>query len=394
MAGIAQLVEPWIVIPVVAGSSPVSRPTTLKGFNPFLTNLKLINLLCVQFCVQLTWRLVMACIQKVQRKKGLVYRVFIRSTGLKPITKTFKTKREATQFVNRLDSDKRQVQAYQQNKYKAPLSSIIDEYLANGYKGQRPNEESYKLNYWKSQLGSKEISEITRMDVSNSLSALPAHLSNATINRYKASISVVFSFACRYYELLDNPVLHIPSKPENNARVRYLTNDERVALFAATKLSKWNKLYLITLMAITTGARKGELLGLRWIDIDLNKNTAYIAITKNGEPKVLPLTSKVVSELYKFKHQRPQLVFNSELKQDKPMCFTKQWKKALEQADIQDFRFHDLRHTTASYLAQSGASLLEIADVLGHKQIQVTKRYSHLCIGHKQKLINRVMSDL
>jgi len=63
-------------------------------------------------------------------------------------------------------------------------------------------------------------------------------------------------------------------------------------------------------------------------------------------------------------------------------------------AEVSNFRFHDLRHTTASYLAQSGASLLEIADVLGHKQISVTKRYAHLCIDHKEKLINSVMSNI
>ena len=75
-------------------------------------------------------------------------------------------------------------------------------------------------------------------------------------------------------------------------------------------------------------------------------------------------------------------------------CFTKPWKKALEDAQINDFRFHDLRHSCASYLAQSGASLLEIADVLGHKQISVTKRYAHLCIEHKSNLINRVLGGI
>mgnify|MGYP000076272700 CR=1 FL=1 len=70
------------------------------------------------------------------------------------------------------------------------------------------------------------------------------------------------------------------------------------------------------------------------------------------------------------------------------------WKRAVKDAELEDFRFHDLRHTTASYLAQSGATLLEIADVLGHKQIEVTKRYAHLCIEHKSSLINRVMGSI
>jgi integrase len=106
------------------------------------------------------------------------------------------------------------------------------------------------------------------------------------------------------------------------------------------------------------------------------------------------LTNDVVKELTKFRQQDSPLIFNSEIKPDKAFHFNKQWKRALNEAQVDNFRFHDLRHTTASYLAQSGASLLEIADVLGHKQISVTKRYAHLCIDHKSQLINKVMKDI
>jgi integrase len=147
-------------------------------------------------------------------------------------------------------------------------------------------------------------------------------------------------------------------------------------------------------MAITTGARKSELLNLTFNDIDFDRQTAYVQTSKNGQPRVLPLTNEVITELNKFRNQEASLIFNSELKPDRPMCFNKQWKKALTQAKITDFRYHDLRHSCASLLAQSGASLLEIAEILGHKQIQVTKRYAHLCIDHKSKLINKVMGNI
>jgi integrase len=151
---------------------------------------------------------------------------------------------------------------------------------------------------------------------------------------------------------------------------------------------------LLVLIAITTGARRGELLGLRWNDIDFERQTAYVKTSKNGQPKVLPLTDTVVKELTRFRQQDSSLIFNSEIKLDKAFHFNKQWKKALVEAKVEDFTFHCLRHTCASYLAQSGASLLEIADVLGHKQISVTKRYAHLCIDHKERLICRVFSEL
>lgn len=102
----------------------------------------------------------------------------------------------------------------------------------------------------------------------------------------------------------------------------------------------------------------------------------------------------MIRELEIFDTKDSSLIFASRIKEDVAYCFTKPWKKALEDGDIKGFRFHDLRHSCASYLAQSGASLLEIADVLGHKDISVTKRYSHLCIRHKSSLINRVMGGI
>jgi integrase len=191
-----------------------------------------------------------------------------------------------------------------------------------------------------------------------------------------------------------NPANLVPSLPENNERTRLLSDAERTRLFRACRASKWEKLHLIVLLAITTGARKGELTKLRWNDIDFDRRTAYVSTTKNGQPKVLPLTDSVIKELQLFDSKDSSFIFASRIKEDVAYCFTKPWKRALEDADIKDFRFHDLRHSCASYLAQSGASLLEIADVLGHKQISVTKRYAHLCIEHKSSLINRVMSGI
>jgi len=102
----------------------------------------------------------------------------------------------------------------------------------------------------------------------------------------------------------------------------------------------------------------------------------------------------VIKELQLFDTKDISLIFASKVKEGVAYCFTKPWKKALEDGQIKNFRFHDLRHSCASYLAQSGASLLEIADVLGHKQISVTKRYAHLCVEHKVSLINRVMGGI
>jgi integrase len=236
----------------------------------------------------------MACIQKVVRKKGNVYRVYIKKVGFKRLSKTFNNKRLAVQFVNSVESDRNKLLAYTQSKSRTLLSLVIDKYLNNEYKGTRVNDERVKLNFWINALGDKPIIDITTIDINEAISTLPVHLKNATINRYVAAISVVFSYATREYGLQVNPVRKIPSLPENNERTRFLSEAERTRLFSSCRASHWDKLYLIVLLAITTGARKGELTKLRWNDIDFERRTAYVSTTKNGQPKVLPLTDSVI----------------------------------------------------------------------------------------------------
>jgi integrase len=336
-----------------------------------------------------------AHIQKIKRQDGFVYRSIIKSKGSKTITKVFKSKKLAIEFARHIEGNRESLIAFNKPQQSQLLfSELVQEYLLNGYRGTRPKDQSFRLDFWVNNLGSKQVEVITRMEISNLLSTLSPRLSNATVNRYKAAISVIFTYACRYFNLIDNPALHIPSLPENNERTRFLSEAERTRLFKACRASHWDKLYLIVLLAITTGARKGELTKLRWNDIDFDRRTAYVATTKNGQPKVLPLTDSVIRELQLFDTKDNSLIFASRIKCEVAYCFTKPWKRALEDADIKDFRFHDLRHSCASYLAQSGASLLEIADVLGHKDISVTKRYAHLCIEHKSSLINRVLGGI
>jgi integrase len=336
----------------------------------------------------------MSSIQKIQNSKGSSYRVYIRRKGIKTITKTFLTKKLAKDFSLKVESSRNMQLAYSGHNNKTNFSDLVEDYLINSYTGKRPKEQRGRLNYWLILFADMRIIDISNRDVANGIRSLPTDLSNATKNRYKAAISVVFSYACREYDLPDNPVRHIRSLTESRGRTRYLSDDERSRLFEVVRRSNWDKLYLLVLLAITTGARKSELTSLKWSDVDFDRQIAYISTTKNGEPKLLPLTEAVVTELKQFSKQDNSLVFDSVIKPGRAYCFTKPWKKALNEAGIEDFTFHSLRHTCASYLAMNGASLLEIADVLGHKQIQMTKRYSHLCIDHKQKLINNVLGGI
>lgn len=145
---------------------------------------------------------------------------------------------------------------------------------------------------------------------------------------------------------------------------------------------------------MTTGARKSELLGLRWADIDLHRAEATVSRTKNSDAKVLAPVPTVVEELRRFQAAPGALVFASQKRSDRPFHFDSAWDIALRAAKVKDFRFHDCRHTCASYLAQAGAPLLQIADVLGHRQLSMTKRYSHPMPSHRAELVTRVMGEI
>jgi integrase len=200
----------------------------------------------------------------------------------------------------------------------------------------------------------------------------------------------------RWHWISENPARRVARGQENPGIVRWLEDDERTALLEACKESGWPQLYLLVILALSTGARLGELRCLKWSDIDLKKGMAYLSDTKNEERRALPLIPAVQKELKaQVRRIGTDLVFPAKYDPQKPYGnnFREHWRIAREKAGVKNFRFHDLRHSCASYLAMNGATELEIADVLGHKTLQMVKRYSHLSTDHKQDLINRVLGD-
>jgi integrase len=146
--------------------------------------------------------------------------------------------------------------------------------------------------------------------------------------------------------------------------------------------------------------RQGEIMGLTWDDVDLNQGRAILHETKNGERRVVPLTGKALELLKahaKVRNLQTNLLFPGKPLRGadgkvayKPIDLRAPWEAALKKAELEDFRFHDLRHSAASYLAMNGASLAEIAEVLGHKTLQMVKRYSHLSEAHTAGVVARM----
>jgi integrase len=296
------------------------------------------------------------------------------------------------------------------------LAQLIDLYMAD-YSG-RDDTRAQRLAWWSGQLGAVTLADISDDHVAAALDHLAANppryfagkdadgrpifrakrtrLAAATVNRYSAALASVLTWAVRRRIAPKgwvHPCRAVQRRPEQNEKTRFLTRDERERLLAACRASKWPRLYLLVLLALTTGARKGELLGLTWADVDFEQATLHVGRSKNGDPKVLPVVPAALEQLRAFAGAAGALVFPSAEKPEQAYSFEPRWQQALKAAHIRGFRFHDLRHSAASHLAQNGATLLEIADLLGHRQLSMTKRYSHLASGHRAALVNRVMGD-
>jgi integrase len=179
------------------------------------------------------------------------------------------------------------------------------------------------------------------------------------------------------------------SRKEPSGQVRYLTDDEEKGLMKV--LATDGDRQRVTVL-LQTGLRKSEFLGLRWKDMDLKAGVLTIPRSKNGETRHVPLTSTVRAIVANLPRplNRAALVFpNGEGKRDLRWP-EKIFPAAVATAKIDDFRFHDLRHTFASRLAMENVDLLTIRDLGGWKTLSMVQRYSHLSPGHRQNAIERL----
>lgn len=330
----------------------------------------------------------------VQGKKRKTYRVQLMVDGSR-VSRSFKTRKEATTFeaTIQLNSDLARGLGHHAART-LTFSDATKQYLEQ-YTGKDPRMPS-RLTWWCSHIGDIKIDKIDRHIIKAALQTLlTAGKTNSTCNRYKSSASAVFSYLMDEHDLLINPARQVKQLKEAKGIDRYLSKREFDRLMAASKESNWNKMYLLVLMAITTGARRSELIGLQWRHINFKAKTAYLGDTKNGDNRVLPLIDSCIEELEKFKGYPDDYIFHV---QDSPCHpfnnFDKHWYACLASANVQSLRFHDLRHTCASWLAMNGAPLKAIAEVLGHKTIVTTARYTHHSTEHKASMVNNVFGGM
>jgi integrase len=251
--------------------------------------------------------------------------------------------------------------------------------------------QKLQLQWWQQEIGDYTLADITPALLVTYRNTLADGRANATVNRYFAVLSHVFTVAVNEWQwCIDNPVRKIRKSREAQGRTRYLSDEERKVLLEACQKSRNPYLYTVVVLAITTGARRGELLSLRWSEVDLKRGRLMFPTTKNREARAVPLPTFALDVLTQHAQRYGNRTFVFLNATDKgPMSIRGAFQGALKHAGVKNFKFHDLRHTAASYLAMNSASLLEIAEILGHKTLAMVKRYAHLCEAHTRGVLER-----
>ncbi len=210
----------------------------------------------------------------------------------------------------------------------------------------------------------------------------------ATVNKEIGLLKHLLNLAVEWGYLYENPARKVKPLRENNMRLRYLANEEINRLVASAS----GYLKPIITLAVNTGMRRGEIFNLKWSHVDLKNRFVEIIKSKNGDKRVIPINKTLLEALHRLPRRIDSPYVFPGKKGKKLTDVKKSFRTAMKKAEIEDFCFHDLRHTFASHLVMAGVPLLTVAELLGHKSIEMTKRYSHLSPNHKAAAVRMLDS--
>jgi integrase len=268
------------------------------------------------------------------------------------------------------------------------FNQLADEYVKN-YQDQKcfSNLKYYLVKEYRRVFGDRRLSEISFLDLEkyrNQRKATPAKTGKprtvATVNREMSVLRHIFSKAVEWEMLENNPFRKGSGLmvKENNHRLRFLSEAEVEALLDACP----RHLRSIVEVALLTGMRRGELLGLKWGQI--RHGLIYLTETKSNKARQIPINDRLAQAL-------KELRLTNQLKSEFVFCdgqgrrfyeVKRSFATACRRAGLDDFRFHDLRHTFASHLVMKGVSLKAVQELLGHADLKMTMRYAHLSKEH------------
>lgn len=324
------------------------------------------------------------------RKRNGRWQARVRRYGLPSITKTFPTKNEATiwarlieseidcgSYVDRTNADITTLGDILK-RYKQEISPHKKSFAVEAIRIDRLLRDDPICSYKASALSGKVLAKFRDGRLKQ--------VSGSTVNRELNLISHAINVARKEWGIhMENPVSMIHRPKNNKSRDRRLSNDEFNKLFVELELIRrsdkgtftsggtqnpWIK--PIVLLALETAMRRGEIISLRWTNINLDIHTALIPDTKNGEARIVPLSSKAVAILQNLPRPLDDRVFPVS-----DIAIGLGFRRACKRAGLEDFHFHDLRHEATSRLIEKLPNILELSAVTGHKDLRMLKRYYH-----------------
>jgi integrase len=312
------------------------------------------------------------------RKHGEGWQARVRRKGYPEITRTFQSKQDAERWARTEETEiDRGTFIDRTLAENSTLGEVLERYLAEVTPLLRGHSENrYTLRaIQRARLAQFSMAALTPPVVAEWRNELSERVSPATVVRNLATLSAVINHARREWGIhISNPVAMVrkPSPPPGRSRVLSAEEEHRLLEAAAPlgRRSPW--LVPAIVISLETAMRRGELLALKWDDVDLPRRLAYLRMTKNGTARFVPLSSKAIATLSDMSRSPDGRVI--------PMAaasLTKAFERARVRADLPDFRWHDLRHTAATRIAPRLTNLIELATVTGHKSLSMLKRYVH-----------------
>ncbi len=332
----------------------------------------------------------MATIRRHKAKDGAVsFTATVRIKPFPPACKTLPVRKDVETWARDLERELRKQRDRGGLRRDVPtmtVAQLITEFLEDPEtQGKRYFDSlSLLLAWWVGHYGATKIMEFNVLMLREARGTLKAGRAAGTVNRYLSAMRSAWNWG-RAAGLVPQEQAW-PSRlllTEPKGRVRYLSDAELARLLAAASAQSAT-MHAAILLSIGCGIRQSELRRLRWADVDLDKQRIRVLLTKNSESRqiYLPATAADALRVLKRGPVLGQTVIADETGQPVAKEWVEyRWRLIRAAAALQDFRWHDLRHSCASFLAQQGATLLEIGSVLGHRSPSVTQRYAHLVAG-------------
>jgi integrase len=245
--------------------------------------------------------------------------------------------------------------------------------------------------YWSAALQSKTLRQVLPDDIERYVAVRIREAAPATVNRELAFLKCLFNDAIANRKVESNPVRAVRLLRENNQRVRFLTDEEEQRLQAALSAGDWPPVAV----ALHTGLRQSEQFNLKWENIDFDTGIVTVTRSKHGELRHIPMNDQVRQILRTLpSRQTSEWVFPSRTGRtpiDVHNFLSRKFMPAVRRSHIENLHWHDLRHTFASRLVMAGVDLRTVQELMGHKTITMTIRYSHLSARHQYEAVQRLL---